>query len=85
MGCRRRMRREAMRPLERADGRWFTIAVVWNNASDQINEEQLLDLGKKGVALVAKVKEQVKEPVKERVKEQVNEEADETNPAPAAE
>lgn len=71
--------------LERADGRWFTIAVVWNNASDQINEEQLLDLGKKGVALVANVKEPVKEQVKEPVKERVNEEADETNPTPAAE
>jgi hypothetical protein len=42
--------------LERADGRWFTIAVVWNNGSDHINEEQLLELGKKGVALVEKVK-----------------------------
>jgi hypothetical protein len=38
--------------LERADGRWFTLAIVWNAPDRDIDETQLLELGRRGINIV---------------------------------
>ncbi len=40
--------------LQRADGRWYTMGMAWNNTQETVDEERLARLARAGIDILAR-------------------------------